>query len=390
MEKMNILICTETLTAGGAEIFLMNWASEANKNGIKTFIYCFHKRLNQNPSIQKHLHHTKVFYPYDSEKKDLRIARIDQVLKKLNVPFSFRERKIKKDVYKLSLKHKINVLHSHLLPCDLLVAQSKLSEKTKHFTTIHGDYLRHYFTPRDQRKIKHFDQKLDTIKKSLSGIVCISDQQLDFFKNKLQWSLPAVKIYNGFQFEKPPTQQESEKFIVGMVSRGIKEKGWKEACDAFIHANIPNSELQLIGESDYLSRLKMEYTSYKNIRFLGYHPNPLEKISHFDLGLLPSYYGSESLPTVVIEYLKCGVPVIASNIGEVQNMLTLQHQEAGIIIESDRNPIEINKLSEAIVFLFQNQEERKKRAQTALECSKKFNIEKCLKDYLHFYKSVSE
>ena len=39
--------------------------------------------------------------------------------------------------------------------------------------------------------------------------------------------------------------------------------------------------------------------------------------------MLPSYFPLETLPNVIIDYLRCHLPVIASDIGEIPGMLTL-------------------------------------------------------------------
>ncbi len=383
-----ILICTETLSAGGAEIFLMNWATYANQNGINTSILCFHSRLDKKKSIEKHLSDTMVYYPFKNKKWDLFIARLDSLVAKIGLKFSLRELRLKKRIHAIVKKEKIHVVHSHLFPTDLLVAKSNLPNKVKHFTTIHGDYLRHYTTDKEKRKIKNFEEKLALIKAKLNGIIVISDKQLDFFKNDLNWSGKITKIYNGFIFSPPKNLKGNcDKFVIGMVSRGIKEKGWKEACEAFIAAGIENSELRLIGESDYLAELQKEYQSQSNIHFLGYRPDPLDEIIKFDLALLPSYYGSESLPTVLIEYFHCGIPVIATNIGEVPQMMHTENGKAGIIIENGSKPVSIDKLANAILDIQGDEMNRNNYKKCSKECAKKFNIEICVSNYLSFYKS---
>lgn len=382
---MNILICTETLTAGGAEIFLMNWASFANQNGVNTSILCFHSRLDKKKSIEKHLSDTVVYYPYRNKKWDLFIARLDRLISKAGVKFSFRDRRLKNRIHSILKKENIKIVHSHLFPADLFLATCDLPTHVKHFTTIHGDYLRHFYKEKEQRKIKNFDQKLDLVKASLDGLIVISDKQLGFFKNEINWSGKIEKIYNGFNLEHKTSTVKSGTFVIGMVSRGIKEKGWKEACEAFLRAGINKSELRLIGESEYLNELQKDYQDYPNIHFLGYHPNPSEEIVNFDMALLPSYYGSESLPTVLIEYFNAGIPSITSNMGEIENMIKSDNGNSAFILESSGNPIDPEKLSEALLKLYHNPELRASMALNAKLCAKKFDIANCVNSYLSFY-----
>ncbi len=382
---MKVLIVLETLSAGGAEIFAMNWATEANRLGYQTEIYCFHKRLNKYPTIQTNLINTKVNYSFNSVFIDKLVAKFDSLLRKLGSSRALRNWKINKDLKRLS-KQDFSVIHGHLMPSDWAV--SKL-ENVCHVTTIHGDYLRHYHTPADQRKLANFDEKLQNIMSSLSGVVCITDHQLSFFREDLKSQLPLKKIYNGFAKAKPNKPSSSKnKFTIGMVSRGIKEKGWKEACKAFIMADLPNSELILVGESVYLSELKELYKNESRINFSGYHAQPQTLIETFDVGLLPSYYGSESLPTVVIEYLNCGVPVIATRIGEVPQMLQSSKGEAGIVIDLESGVCPPEKLAKEMKFLHDNPSSLSEMGEKAKISAKKFDIEQCVESYVDFYKTL--
>src|SRR6185437_13149544 len=88
-----------------------------------------------------------------------------------------------------------------------------------------------------------------------------------------------------------------------------------------LQLNTEKAHLVLVGESTYLQTLKNNFAQHQTIHFIGESKNPLEWVNIFDVGLLPSTYASESLPTVVIEYLCCNKPVIASDAGEIVNMI---------------------------------------------------------------------
>jgi hypothetical protein len=74
--------------------------------------------------------------------------------------------------------------------------------------------------------------------------------------------------------------------------------------------------LVLVGSSDYLDGLRAATTNPR-VHFVGFAPNPIDWVRLFDVGLLPSYFASESLPNCVAEYLFCGAPVVATRIGEI-------------------------------------------------------------------------
>ncbi len=384
---MRVLIVLETLSAGGAEIFAMNWATQANKEGVETDIYCFHRRLSKQSTIETNLIGTKTKYAFKGVLLDKLVSKFDSALRKIGLSKSIRNYKIKRDLKHLMKGY--DVVHSHLLPADWMVSTVDRPQRCLHFTTIHGDYLRHHSTPENERKIDGLEGKFRDIWDSLNGMVCITDHQIVFFNQELKVDVPLRKIYNGFSKKTANHLKSDDVFKIGMVSRGIKEKGWKQACEAFVLAEIPNSELLLIGESDYLLELKDAYRTTPEIKFLGYQAEPQKLIGAFDLGLLPSYYGSESLPTVVIEYLNAGVPVIATKIGEVRNMLTTDSGLAGAIIELENGVCPPEKLSEQMRMFWSNQSMFIQLKENARLASQKFGVEQCVTNYLEFYKDCS-
>jgi glycosyltransferase involved in cell wall biosynthesis len=64
------------------------------------------------------------------------------------------------------------------------------------------------------------------------------------------------------------------------------------------------------------------------IRLHGFVENPVDYFAAADLGFLPSRFKGESFPLSVIECLMAGTPVLASDIGEIRDMLT--HPEGGL------------------------------------------------------------
>ena len=86
-----------------------------------------------------------------------------------------------------------------------------------------------------------------------------------------------------------------------MIGRGIKEKGWGIAIDAFnaIKGNYSSVHLYLIGPlTDYMSDLKGKFEG-DQIHFTGYQEDPTPYYRKAHLSILPSF--GESLPYTVIE-----------------------------------------------------------------------------------------
>lgn len=233
-----------------------------------------------------------------------------------------------------------------------------------------------------QRRISIIEKLIPT----LDHIVVISDEQIATLEDRFHGSAGKLKkIYNGYPLpESLPVRSEREYFTVGMIARGIPEKGWKQAIEAFSQLPDQHLRLHLYGESAYLNQLKTEITD-KRIVFAGFTDHPLEVIANIDVGLLPTYYSSESLPTTVIEYLAMNKPVIATNVGEIAQMLQTRSGAAGILIE-ERDPEKMVKpLHEAMSRLATNEGCYRQASDCCAEAFEKFSMQQCVDAYLSLY-----
>jgi len=175
-----------------------------------------------------------------------------------------------------------------------------------------------------------------------------------------------------------------------MVSRGIASKGWETAINAFQQLKDNNAHLVLVGHSDHLHDLKKQYGSDTRIHFAGHSDNPVNMIHAFDAGLLPTTYPSESLPTVVIEYLFCHKPVIASEAGEIKNMICRDGKEAGIIIPISNDKVPADEVSTAMKrYINEAQFYNLHKGNTAF-CFEQFEMDKCIDRYTEVYANAGK
>ena len=85
--------------------------------------------------------------------------------------------------------------------------------------------------------------------------------------------------------------------------------------------NLLDVELYIIGTGpleSYLKKISSKYLN-QNIFFLGYVDNPYPYLKSADIFLLTSK--SEGFPTVVVEALALGIPVVCTKVGGVEELL---------------------------------------------------------------------
>lgn len=397
---MNILLATEVIQPGGAETFVLRLSQELHQRGHKVWLFVFYRNHFNKDIYQNLAKDVQLVFPKIPNATLLR--KIDSLLFRLCIDYSFTNRHIKKGLELMLENRKIDVVHSHLLKVDKLCLEAATKHRVPVVTTIHGDYLQFYNKLEQKQPIPllNYEYKAKSNLKQLSKVVCISDKQISFMdKNFSAFTQGKVeKIYNGYtghiQLQRDAVRKSldipTEAFVFGMVSRGIASKGWETAIKAFEQLNNPNTHLVLVGGGDYLHHLKSEYAGNTRIHFTGHNDNPINMINIFDVGLLPTTYPSESLPTVVIEYLYCGKPVIASDAGEISYMISREGKDAGVIVPIVHETVSENKVSEAMQRYTNDPQFYNLHKENTAYCFEQFEMNKCVDRYMQIYAEAAK
>lgn len=392
---MNIILASEVIHPGGAETFILRLAQALHKNGHDARVFVFYNDM-LNRELCKLIAPDVIIVPANIPANIL-LRKIDGLLFRLKIDFSLRNIFIKKSLKRLITHHRTEVIHSHLLKVDALCLDVADEEKIPVVDTIHGDYLQFFEKTRNNVAIPllNYTKKAQNNLRKLSAVVCISDKQTGFFRENFRHETAGKvsKIYNGYTGRVTEDAQKLKKqlgigetdFVFGMVSRGIPDKGWQVAIDAFMQLDRKDTRLILTGQSEYLSALQQKYAGEPGIHFTGHADNPINWINIFDVGLLPSTYPSESLPTVIIEYLYCRVPVIASDAGEIINMTGQATTPAGIIIPVKEGVVNAATVANAMQQYITDKELYQTHKQNTALCYNMFDMNKCVDAYTDIY-----
>lgn len=378
---MKLFVLSETLTTGGAEWFSLRLTAALMKKGHSVYFFVLRPDIINEKIVQKFPQIKILSLPLWKIKL---LVQADRVVKKLLGKNIFIERANVKFIKRYIKAIKPDALHSHLIEADLVAMKAAMGTECRVVTTVHGDYSMALKQHKREKEITELMQ-------GLSHIAVISDEQQEILSQHFPQEKHKIsKIYNGYPLETSfETETSSASFTFGMIARGIPEKGWTPLIKAFQQLSTPNVQLHLYGDSDYLQQLKNENQDAR-IHFFGFTNEPLKAIQTFDVGMFPSQYAGESLPTTIIEYLAMQKPVIANDIGEVGNMLQTNHsqQQAGIVIHPQTEAQMIQQLYEAMNRMLiepQYYEALKGRCQAAFE---KFSMESCIEAYEACYKGL--
>ncbi len=391
---MVIILAIEVIAPGGAETFVLRLAKALEDKGNRVIVYAFDKNKFHEALHRTLAPNVQIIWPY--MRLPWLARKLDGLFFRLKVRRNIQVKYIKGALKRLIQVTQPDVIHSNLLKVDRVCLQAGKVTNVPVVTTIHGDYLQFYDKTKKGEPIPllDYEAKAKWNLGQLKKIACISDKQIDFFKKNFPAETEGKinKIYNGYPAKAPVDKGlraklgiPADAFVFGMMSRGIPEKGWSTSIEAFKKLGNKNAHLVLVGASDYLDKLKQENARDRNIHFTGHSDEPIEWVNIFDVGLLPSVYASESLPTAVIEYLCCSKPVIASDAGEIQNMLQQDGKQAGIVIPIQDNKVNSDQLSAAMQRYMEDKELYASHSAHAALCFKQFDMDVCADKYLDLY-----
>lgn len=147
-------------------------------------------------------------------------------------------------------------------------------------------------------------------------------------------------IHNGFELNDFPfVEKVSDARRLLWVGRMTQEKGVSHLIRAMkkIASAYPDATLRLVGDGPLRSDLEAltnELDLRERVEFVGekVHSGLPEMYAWCDLVVMPSL--SEGLPTVLLEAMATGRPVVASRVGGIPELL--KHGETGFLVSPER------------------------------------------------------
>ena len=182
-----------------------------------------------------------------------------------------------------------------------------------------------------------------------------------------------------------------ESFNIVCVGRLSSEKGYNLVFEAIkklcSHLENINFSVIIVGDGPEMNNLKKMAASVENeynckTFFAGYQNDIKKYLAAGDIFVLPSYY--EGFGLAVVEAMTAGLPVIASNVGGLPEII--EDQLNGILFK----PGDATDLSEKILTLINSEKIRHKLSKNALLKAKEFDIKKMLDKYYSLYKRTEK
>jgi glycosyltransferase involved in cell wall biosynthesis len=295
-------------------------------------------------------------------------------------------------------KHPAQILHSHFHVGTLIALVMKFLRLTAHVVrTSHADYewRRGWVGIIKQIIIRMlifiiFPSLIDLEAGVSHKAVAVLNQRFvaRFLKKK------AVTIYNSIpiniQAVKKDTQVQQPASnlspVIGSIGRLTDQKGFTYLLQAvpLVLKIYPQAHFWIIGDGELKDDLHAQAERLgvaPNIKFWGLRDDVSDLLNNMDVFVLASIY--EGLPTVILESMAHGVPVIATNIPGTTDII--QHQVNGWCVPA-KNP---QALAGQIIQVLSNPQQIPPVLDAAYSSLQKFSIATAAQTYLCEYQKLS-
>ncbi len=191
-------------------------------------------------------------------------------------------------------------------------------------------------------------------------------------------------ILNGINLEncRPKACYDIEKAFrivhVGSFLEGKNHIGLISAFEIF-NKKYPNSQLHLIGDGErrkQIEQIVFEKGLSNSVKFYGLQSNVHLYLRDMDIFTLPSLY--EGVPMSIVEAMGTGLPIVASNVGGIPDMLD---DNCSILVQPNSESI-----AKAFEIYYLNCNMREKHGKAVLKRANRFSSKTMAENYEKVYR----
>ena len=224
----------------------------------------------------------------------------------------------------------------------------------------------------EKRYFWNQDQLFKNYISNLNEYIVLNDYDKEMFKK--EFNIDSKVIYNPKSFiSNEKSKVDNKQFLA--AGRFNYQKGFDLLIEAFNLFSKLNSDwnLVLVGEGeekDKIQNLINKYNLNDRIILKPATDNIKQYFLKSSILLLPSRW--EGMPMIVLEALEMGMPAITYNISAIYPLI--KDKKEGIVVTK----YDIEKFAEAMNYLANNNEIRKKMSDNCIKKSKEFEISKII------------
>ncbi len=355
---MNVLQILPELNAGGVETGTLDLAKYLVKLGHKAVV------VSSGGSLVKDIEALgAVHYQLNTHDKNI-----------FNILKSARQ------LADIIRKENIDIVHARSrVPAWIAYFASRKTERAL-ITTCHGYYSRHPFS-----YVMGWGKFVIVVSNVIARHM-IENLATPYERIRL---IPRSVDLDKFKFTEPSKKRKKDEFNVGIIGRVTPIKGHLHFVKAMakVSRNIPYLKVWIVGDApaskeaykDQVQVMVRRLGLWHCTQFLGFQKNVAEVLTHMDLLVVPTT-AQEAFGRVIIEAQASGVPVIASKVGGIVDVI--EDQVTGLLVPA----ADPQAIAEATTRIFKDPDFSGKLARNAYSRVKeKYNVELMVKSTIGVY-----
>lgn len=383
-EKKKILFCITKGNFGGAQRYVFDLATHMSKTVFDIVVAC-----GQGGLLIERL-----------KEANIRTIEIEGLEREIKTEKDFE---VLKNLIKIIREEKPNIVHFNSSKIGFLGSLAVLFLKLS--SIIHNSkfIIRSIFTSHgwafNEQNRSTFSKIIFYIAHYFTVLVCDTTIAVsEKTKNDITW-LPFIKdkikiVHNGIEKFKTLSKKEAAEILVKKdkketVILTLAELHHNKGIDVALQgiSLLPQNVKERINyyiagngeERENLEKLADDLKIKNTVHFLGFMADAKKLLSGADIFLLPSR--TENLPYAVLEAGFLGVPVIATSVGGIPEII--RDMQNGILVYP-KNPKEI---AEAIMYMLDHKDKQKEfGSEIKKTVTNFFSLEKMLKETIELYR----
>jgi glycosyltransferase involved in cell wall biosynthesis len=186
----------------------------------------------------------------------------------------------------------------------------------------------------------------------------------------------------------------ADAILLGLASRAIPEKGWDIAIDVTRRVRAATGRdvrLVLVGDGDHLPAIRELAKEAPYVHLWGRTSDVSGILRECDLALFPTTYPGESFPLFLLECFGAGLPVVATDVGSIREMLADEDggvAGAVVTLNGDRAQT-AEDMAAAVQSMLPGTESHESAARRARRRSVHYSVGRMVELYLDTFLSLS-
>ncbi|MEW6716757.1 MAG: glycosyltransferase [Chloroflexota bacterium] len=265
-------------------------------------------------------------------------------------------------------RERVELIHTHLTYANILGALAGRLLRIPVVSTLHTQGYDPHKDPRLWRLLETWTLRFDNVHLSSVGYTVAESQKRRFPGKPIEVIPNAVRMLTSISGDQRETLRkqlagDASRPLLISVGRLSPPKGYSDLLSAFatIHQRNPSAVLLIVGDGKLRSELRNKIVSLGlkgHAHLLGARDDVPRLLAVSDLYVSASYW--EGLPVALLEAMSAGLPVVATNVGDIPEVLD---EGMGVLVP----PCQPGELAEAICSLLKDEGKMKSLGSAARE-----------------------